>query len=112
MADGEIQVYKDKQGKHRWRFESSNGKIIADSGEGYETAAGARRAAENLKKRAPKAKIVPAKPASKPKPGGTRSTRSSASSAKRSKPAAKKPTRAPAKRKPSPTRSSPRKKSR
>lgn len=111
MADGEIQIFKDKQGKHRWRFESSNGKIIADSGEGYETAAGARRAAENLKKRAPTAKIVPAKPASKPKPGGTRSARSSGSTAK-SKPAAKNPTRAPAKRKSSPTRSSPRKKSR
>ena len=28
-------VYKDKKGQHRWRLRAANGKIIADSGEGY-----------------------------------------------------------------------------
>ena len=28
-------VYKDKKGQHRWRLLAANGKIIADSGEGY-----------------------------------------------------------------------------
>lgn len=28
-------VYKDNAGQYRWRFVASNGKIIADSGEGY-----------------------------------------------------------------------------
>ena len=28
-------VYKDKDGCYRWRYRSSNGKIIADSAEGY-----------------------------------------------------------------------------
>ena len=28
-------VYKDKIGEWRWRFIANNGKIIADSGEGY-----------------------------------------------------------------------------
>jgi uncharacterized protein YegP (UPF0339 family) len=27
--------YKDKTGEWRWRLKSSNGRILADSGEGY-----------------------------------------------------------------------------
>ncbi|HEV7474505.1 MAG TPA: DUF1508 domain-containing protein [Pyrinomonadaceae bacterium] len=29
--------YKDAKGEWRWRLKSSNGRIIADSGEGYKT---------------------------------------------------------------------------
>ena len=29
------EVYKDRTGFFRWRYVSSNGRIIADSGEGY-----------------------------------------------------------------------------
>ncbi len=28
-------VYKDRQGYWRWQLKSSNGNVIADSGEGY-----------------------------------------------------------------------------
>lgn len=30
-----FELYKDRQGQFRWRLKASNGKIIADSGEGY-----------------------------------------------------------------------------
>jgi len=28
-------IYKDSKGEYRWRLRASNGKTIADSGEGY-----------------------------------------------------------------------------
>jgi len=28
-------IYKDKAGEYRWKYQASNAKIIADSGEGY-----------------------------------------------------------------------------
>ncbi len=31
----EFSIYPDKAGKWRWRLESVNGNILADSGEGY-----------------------------------------------------------------------------
>lgn len=30
-----IHIYKDRKGEWRWRLKSSNGKIVAESGEGY-----------------------------------------------------------------------------
>lgn len=30
-----IEIYKDKKGLWRWRFRSTNGNILADSGQGY-----------------------------------------------------------------------------
>jgi uncharacterized protein YegP (UPF0339 family) len=30
-------VYKDARGEWRWRLKAANGKIIADSGEGYKS---------------------------------------------------------------------------
>lgn len=42
-------LYMDKAGEHRWTFLAPNGRIIADSGEGYETRQNARRAANRLK---------------------------------------------------------------
>lgn len=30
-----FEIYKDKSGQFRWRLKAANGKIIADSGEGY-----------------------------------------------------------------------------
>jgi uncharacterized protein YegP (UPF0339 family) len=32
--------YKDKKGEYRWRMVAKNGRIIADSGEGYKTRLG------------------------------------------------------------------------
>lgn len=36
MRDYKFEVYSAKDG-FRWRFRCSNGKIVADSGEGYKT---------------------------------------------------------------------------
>lgn len=36
-----IRIYLDTASEWRWRAISSNGRIVADSGEGYKTAAGA-----------------------------------------------------------------------
>lgn len=30
-----FQVYRDKAGEWRWRLRAKNGRIVADSGEGY-----------------------------------------------------------------------------
>lgn len=30
-----FELYKDRAGEWRWRLKASNGKIVADSGEGY-----------------------------------------------------------------------------
>lgn len=32
-------IYADRSGEHRWTLVASNGKTIADSGEGYKTEA-------------------------------------------------------------------------
>ena len=43
-----VWFYTDAGGEHRWRLKASNGRIIADSGEGYSTRANAVRAWRNL----------------------------------------------------------------
>lgn len=40
-----IEFYTDRAGEHRWRFRADNGRILADSGEGYKNLADARRGA-------------------------------------------------------------------
>lgn len=30
-----FEIYKDSAGEYRWRLKAGNGKVIADSGEGY-----------------------------------------------------------------------------
>lgn len=39
-------IYKDKAGEYRWRYNAVNGRIIADSGEGYNTKADCKRGIE------------------------------------------------------------------
>lgn len=34
-ASMKFQIYKDSRGEWRWRIRAANGKIVADSGEGY-----------------------------------------------------------------------------
>lgn len=41
-----VQVYQDKAKGWRWKLVAANNKIMADSGEGYATQWGARRAAK------------------------------------------------------------------
>ena len=46
-----FQIYRDQANQFRWRLVAPNGKIIADSGEGYYDRQGAKRAAENVRVR-------------------------------------------------------------
>jgi len=39
-----IHIYKDTSGEWRWREVAANGRIISDSGEGYRTKWGVKRA--------------------------------------------------------------------
>ena len=39
-----VYVYRDKAGQWRWRMMARNGKIVADSGEGYASRSNAKRA--------------------------------------------------------------------
>lgn len=52
-----FEVYEDRAGEWRWRLIASNGRIVADSGEGYSTESGARRAIENVQSDAGDANI-------------------------------------------------------
>jgi hypothetical protein len=42
------EIYKDKAGKWRWRFVASNGRIMADSGQGYTRLRSCKEAIETI----------------------------------------------------------------
>lgn len=42
-------IYPDRKGEFRWRLVARNGRIVADSGEGYTTKGHAARAARRLR---------------------------------------------------------------
>jgi uncharacterized protein YegP (UPF0339 family) len=44
-----LDIYEDAAGEWRWRIVARNGRIVADSGEGYATKSNAKRAAERLR---------------------------------------------------------------
>lgn len=44
-----FQIYQDTARQWRWRYIARNGRIMADSGEGYASEYNARRAAETFK---------------------------------------------------------------
>ncbi|WP_324665975.1 YegP family protein [Haloarcula sediminis] len=52
-----FEVYADKAGRYRWRLLHRNGEILGDSGEGYDTRAAARRAADEVRTVAPDATV-------------------------------------------------------
>ena len=52
-----FEVFQDSAGEWRWRLVVSNGNIIADSGEGYQTKQGAERGIESVKKNAARARV-------------------------------------------------------
>lgn len=54
-----FEVYKDRAGEFRWRLIASNGRIIADGSEGYESKTGASRALENVQGATTKAAATP-----------------------------------------------------
>lgn len=54
----QFEIYTDKVGKYRWRLRSSgNYKVIADSGEGYETKAACEQGVALVKQEAPTATV-------------------------------------------------------
>ncbi len=59
-----FEIYADAGGNYRWRLVSSNGQIVASSGEAFASKSNAQRAAENVRDNAGKATIVevPAQP--------------------------------------------------
>ena len=61
MPEPVFQWYKDAKGKYRFRLEAGNDEIIAVS-EGYNSKDGCVSGIESVKKNAPIAKIVEAKP--------------------------------------------------
>ncbi len=51
-------IDKDKKGEYRWGFYADNGKLIADSGEGYTTKANCEHGIRVMKEKVAKALIV------------------------------------------------------
>ena len=37
LGKAKFEIYKDKRGEWRWRLKAPNGRIMADSAEGYKT---------------------------------------------------------------------------
>ena len=50
-------TYKDSKGEWRWQLKAANGRIVADSAEGYDSLAGVRSAAQNVKNNAGQAEV-------------------------------------------------------
>lgn len=52
-----FEVYQDRADEWRWRLVATNGNIIADSGEGYQSKQGAERGIESVRRAAPRAEL-------------------------------------------------------
>ncbi|MBW3537179.1 MAG: DUF1508 domain-containing protein [Actinobacteria bacterium] len=52
-----FEIYRDAASEYRWRLKASNGRIVADSGEGYSSHSNAHRAAENARNQIGRASI-------------------------------------------------------
>jgi uncharacterized protein YegP (UPF0339 family) len=52
-----FELYQDRAGEYRWRLRHNNGNIIADSGEGYSSKAGAENGIRPVKENAPSAPV-------------------------------------------------------
>lgn len=53
-----FEVYEDRGGQWRWRMIATNGRIVADSGDGYSSKSNARAAVENVQSRAGSADVT------------------------------------------------------
>ena len=53
-----FELYKDNAGEYRWRFVSSNGRILATSSEGYTKKGDCQNGIELIKGEAPPAPVV------------------------------------------------------
>ena len=56
-TDWLFHTYKDKADEWRWTLKADNGKIVADSGEGYSSLEAVRKAAQRIKDNAGSATI-------------------------------------------------------
>jgi len=45
---GHTEIYLDKNNEYRWRMVAGNGRIVADSGEGYKTKANAKKGLQTV----------------------------------------------------------------
>jgi hypothetical protein len=57
VAMAEFQIYTDKKGEFRWRLLAANGKIIADSAEGYDKKSDCQHGIDLVKRDAPSAPV-------------------------------------------------------
>jgi len=62
-AGAEYELYEDNSGDWRWRLVASNGRIIADSAEGYSSKGAAEDAIDRIRERAPEADHLDITPA-------------------------------------------------
>jgi hypothetical protein len=53
-----FELYQDAGKDWRWRLRHTNGRIIAESGEGYEAKVDAKNGIESVKADAPRATVV------------------------------------------------------
>jgi len=58
LDDLTFETYEDSAGEHRWRLNSPNGQIVADSGEGYSRRASVDDAVERVRSYAPEADVL------------------------------------------------------
>lgn len=57
-----FEIEQDKAGRWRWALVANNNRIMADSGEGYNTEGNARRAIKSLRRQIGGANIVVKEP--------------------------------------------------
>ena len=49
MRQAKLEIYRDGRREWRWRLRASNGRIVADSGEGYRRRASVRKAVDRVR---------------------------------------------------------------
>jgi len=49
MRQAKLEIYRDGRREWRWRLRASNGRILADSGEGYRRHASVRKAVDRVR---------------------------------------------------------------
>jgi uncharacterized protein YegP (UPF0339 family) len=57
-GDVEFELYEDRAGEYRWRARSANGRIVADSGEGYTDRSSGKDALERVREYLPTADVL------------------------------------------------------
>ena len=57
MKRAKFETYRDRSGLHRWRLKARNGRIVAESGEGYRRRIDCLRAADWLSAYADEARV-------------------------------------------------------